>query len=94
MTPSANMIDLLLPSRAMSAAAGSDTTKYAMKNANCVSIASAYDKLEDRLERRDQRIDRHGDEAPHEEQCGHRRKTRTHAFVVRVHRDPSECGNL
>ena len=41
MTPSANMIDLLLPSRAMSAAAGSDTTKYAMKNANCVSIACA-----------------------------------------------------
>ena len=41
MTPSANMIDLLLPSRAISAAAGSDTTKYAMKNANCVSIASA-----------------------------------------------------
>jgi hypothetical protein len=36
-TPSANMIDRLLPSRAMSAAAGSDTTKYAMKNANCVS---------------------------------------------------------
>jgi hypothetical protein len=40
-TPSANRIDLLLPRRAMSAAAGSDTTKYAMKNANCVSIASA-----------------------------------------------------
>ena len=41
MTPSAKMMDLLLPSRAISAAAGSDTTKYAMKNANCVSIACA-----------------------------------------------------
>ena len=42
MTPSAKMMDLLLPSRAISAAAGNDTMKYAMKNANCVSIACAY----------------------------------------------------
>ncbi len=35
------MMDLLLPSRAISAAAGNDTTKYAMKNANCVSMACA-----------------------------------------------------
>ena len=41
MTPSANMMDLLLPRRAISAAAGSETTKYAMKNANCVSMAWA-----------------------------------------------------
>jgi hypothetical protein len=41
MTPSATMMDLLFPSLAISAAAGSDTTKYAMKNANCVSMASA-----------------------------------------------------